>query len=390
MSSKGVEGMAEVLSQRLAKAGQQGLRRSRHAYTPSGVMVEHDAAQLINFSGNDYLDLKQHPKIKQALIDGVERYGAGSGASALVSGYCPAHQQLEQAIAAFTHRPAAIVYSSGYLANLAVTAALLGRHDTIIEDRLNHASLLDAGRLSAARLLRYRHADMDSLQQQLEQPGQGQRLVMTDGVFFMDGDTAKLAEIAGLCAEYNAWLMVDDAHGIGIAGPQGRGSVLAAGLDSDQVPVLVGTFGKAFGSAGAFVAGSLELIDALQNWGRSGIYSTAMPPAQACATMAALDLVEQGAGLRRKLRDNIQHFRVAAGDLELPLLPSTTPIQPLMAGEPETALAWGSALRETGLLVTPIRPPTVPVGAARLRITLSAGHSHEQIDQLLESLGACR
>ncbi len=290
-------------------------------------------------------------------------------------------------MADFLGYPRALLFSSGYQANLGVHQALLGRNDTAIHDRLNHASLLDGARLSGARLLRYGHADIAALERRVSDPREGRTLVATDGVFSMDGDIAPLPGIAGECRCGGATLMVDDAHGIGVHGPQGRGTVAKFGLGPAEVPILMGTLGKAFGVSGAFVAGSEALIETLIQQARTYIYTTATPPAQAEATRRALQLVRGGEDRREHLQRLITHFRREAGLLGLELMNSTTPIQPLLVGDSDDAVALSERLLQRGVLAVPIRPPTVPEGGARLRITFSASHTVEQVDRLLESMG---
>ena len=369
-------------------------RREQHRYrtrltvdSPQGVEVVIDGRRLLSFCSNDYLGLARHPQLRQAMHAAIDRYGAGSGAAHLVSGHLREHQLLEEALAEFTGRPRALLFSTGYMANLGVIGALLGRGDTVFEDRYNHASLLDGGLLSGARLQRYAHADSDDLERRLTASRARRRLVVSDGVFSMDGDVAPLRELAALAARHDAWLMIDDAHGIGVLGARGRGSLEAAGLDTDAVPVLMGTLGKALGCFGAFVAGDEVLIETLIQQARSYVYTTAPPPAVAAAARAALRLIDAEAWRRDRLRANIRRFRNGARQLGLSLMPSDSPIQPLLVGDDADAVARARALYENGILVTPIRPPTVPEGTARLRITLSAEHRDEHIDRLLEMLG---
>jgi 8-amino-7-oxononanoate synthase len=349
---------------------------------------------MLAFCSNDYLGLANHPEVAAALQRGVDRYGVGSGAAHLITGHSTAHQALEEDLAEFTGRSRALLFSTGYMANLGVVSALVGRNDRVFEDRLNHASLLDAGLLSRARLLRYPHRDLATLERQLGEATAGERLILTDGVFSMDGDLALLPELAALARRGNAWLMVDDAHGLGVLGPTGAGTLEHFGLGADQVPILMGTLGKALGTFGAFVAGSEELIETLIQRARTYIYTTAPPPALAEATRASLKLARSEGWRRERLRELIARFRAAAGELGLPLAESLTPIQPLILGSAERALGWSLALEEQGILVPAIRPPTVPEGSARLRIAFSAAHSDRQVDRLLEALsllaGGCR
>jgi 8-amino-7-oxononanoate synthase len=365
------------------------VRRRRVLRPLDAARVRDGARELLNFSGNDYLGLANDPGLSHAAADALQTGACGSGASALVTGYRPQHQALERQLAEFLERDAVVLFSSGFLANLAVAASLAERHDHIVQDRLSHASLIDGARLSGARLLRYAHADVLAAQRQLNQACKGNRLLVTDGVFSMDGDTAPLTDLARACRAASAWMVVDDAHGIGVTGPGGRGSVAAAGLGQDDVPVLVGTLGKAFGCAGAFVAGSAGLAEHLVNEARSYIYTTAMPPAVAAAGLAGLNLVREDHWRRQKLQDLIDRFRRGAHDLGLEILPSESPIQPLLTGSPEVALALADALYRRGFLVVAIRPPTVPEGTSRLRITLSAAHEPQQVEQLLEAIAVC-
>ncbi len=340
---------------------------------------------LLSFCSNDYLGLANHPAIAARFSDAVEQYGVGAGASHLVNGHHAEHEALEAELAAFTGREAALVFSTGYMANLGVISALMGRSDTVIQDKLNHASLIDGAQLSQARLLRYRHNDLEHLGHHLAR-ATGKRLVVTDGVFSMDGDIAPLDRMADQCLAHDAWLMVDDAHGFGVLGEQGRGLVNQYGLDETQVPLLVGTLGKAFGTSGAFIAGKQSTIDYLLQYARSYIYTTAAPPAVAAATREALVQVQAADEARSHLFGLIERFRIGVEDLPFALMPSHTPIQPLLVGTNEAALRLSQSLRDRGLLVTAIRPPTVPVGEARLRITFSASHSEADVDRLLNTL----
>ncbi len=375
------------LTESLALRKQQHLYRSRVMLdSPQGVDVVIDGRRFLSFCSNDYLGLANHPEVVTAFHQGLDDWGAGSGAAHLVSGHTRPHHELEEQLAEFTQRPRALLFSTGYMANLGVMAALLGHGDRVFEDHTNHASLLDAARLSGARLLRYRHADMADLAARLGAASDGERLVATDGVFSMDGDIAPLASLAALCAQHQAWCMVDDAHGLGVLGAGGRGSLHAAGLTHEQVPILMGTLGKAFGTFGAFVAGSEALIETLIQQARTYIYTTATPPALACATLAALHRVRADDWRRDRLAALVQQFRQGAAQLGLRIADSETPIQPLLVGDSADALRLGARLREQGILVTAIRPPTVAEGSARLRITFSATHDEQQVDRLLSAL----
>ncbi len=361
-------------------------RRRRVVSSRQGVEVEIDGNRLLSFCSNDYLGLANHPAVVEAFQRGLSRWGAGSGAAHLVTGHTRAHHQLEEELADYLGYPRALLFGSGYLANLGIHQALLGRGDRAIHDRLNHASLLDGARLSGARLLRYGHNDLSALERRLKERDGGATLVATDGVFSMDGDMAPLPEMVKACHRAAATLVVDDAHGFGVLGAQGRGTVAHFDLDSGSVPVVMATLGKSFGLSGAFVAGSEVVVESLVQAARSYIYTTASPPAQAEATRVALRLVREGDERRTHLRQLIEYFRREAQGLGLQLLPSQTPIQPLLFGVEEEALAWGERLQRRGLMVVPIRPPTVPEGTSRLRVTLSAAHTLDQVDRLLEAL----
>jgi len=375
------------LAAELAAREAAGLYRSRRIIdSPQGPLLHSDGRELLSFCSNDYLGLANHPELIAALKRGADEYGVGSGAAHLVNGHSHAHHALEEELAAFTGRPRALLFSTGYMANLGVAGALLGRGDSAFEDRLNHASLLDAGLLSGARLVRYTHGDPEALEKKLQTSKSEEKLVLTDGVFSMDGDIAPLPALAEAAMPNGAWIMVDDAHGIGVLGHSGGGSLQHFGLDLDEVPILMGTLGKAIGTFGAFVAGSEALIETLINKARPYIYTTAMPPAVAEATRASLRLVQSGGWRREKLHTLITRFRAGATQLGLQLMESITPIQPLLVGDAHEALRLSEALLERGILISAIRPPTVPEGTARLRITFSAAHSEEQVDRLLGAL----
>lgn len=377
------------LSARLAERRAANLYRQRPLLeSPQGPLVQVDGRQLLAFCSNDYLGLANHPQVIEAWRAGAEKWGVGGGASHLVIGHSTPHHQLEEALAEFTGRPRALLFSTGYMANLGAVTALVGQGDNVLEDRLNHASLLDAGLLSGARFSRYLHNDGVSLANRLRKVI-GNTLIVTDGVFSMDGD---LADLPSLCAEArraNAWVMVDDAHGFGPLGATGGGIVEHFGLGLDDVQVLVGTLGKAFGTAGAFVAGSDDLIEALVQFARPYIYTTSQPPALACATLQSLELLRSEHWRREHLNALIKRFREGAQAIGLELMDSATPIQPILIGDSGRAMQLSQMLRDRGLLVTAIRPPTVPAGSARLRVTLSAAHSLEQLELLLEALAEC-
>jgi 8-amino-7-oxononanoate synthase len=379
----------ERLRTGLAQRQTAGLYRHRVTLNSAqGAKVRIQGREYLNFCSNDYLGLAAHPRVIERFRSAAVEFGVGSGASHLVCGHSAPHHELEEALAEFTGRPRALLFSSGYMANTGVLTSLLQRGDYVFEDRLNHASLLDGGLYSGAHFKRFAHNDVAALEVKL-QSAKGPSLVVVDGVFSMDGDTAPLADLSGLCARHDAWLMVDDAHGFGVLGACGVGSTEAAGLDASAVPVLMATLGKAFGTAGAFVAGSELLIEGLIQQSRNYIYTTALPPALAAASLEALSLVREEGWRRQFLADLIQRFRRGAQQLDLPLMASDSAIQPLLVGDPERALRLSAQLRERGLLISAIRPPTVPAGTSRLRITLSAAHSEEQVDQLLQQLADC-
>ncbi|MBW6391551.1 8-amino-7-oxononanoate synthase [Billgrantia antri] len=367
---------SERLSEAAAWRRAQGLWRERRTFK----------ADLIDFAGNDYIGLAGDPRLAEAQAAGARRFGSGAGASHLVSGHLEIHEALEQRLADLVGRPRALLFSTGYMANLGTLQALCDSDTQVFQDRLNHASLLDGAKLAGARSRRFHHRDLDDLERLLARaPSETPRLVISDGVFSMDGDVANVGGLRDICTRYGAWLMIDDAHGLGVLGPQGDGCVgRAHGVD--QVAVLVGTLGKALGTGGAFVAGSEALIDHLIQYARPYVYTTAQPPGVAAATLAALDILAAEPERRDRLRDSIRYFRHEATLLGLPLTDSFTPIQPLVLGESEAVMHWAARLQEAGLLVGAIRPPTVPQGEARLRITLNATHTREALDHLLETL----
>ncbi len=367
-------------------------RRARHLYRqrrindgPQGPVLHMDGHELLNFCSNDYLGLANHPEVVAAFKQAADHYGVGSGAAHLVNGHSRAHHALEEELAAFCGRERALLFSTGYMANLGTVQALMGRGDSVFEDRLNHASLLDAGLHSGARFHRYPHRDLSRLATQLGE-ARGDKLILSDGVFSMDGDLAPLTQLAELSQAHNAWLMVDDAHGFGVLGEGGRGSLAHFDLGADAVPVYMATLGKGMGTFGAFVAGSEALVETLINEARSYIFTTALPPALAEASRASLRLVQSEAWRREHLSALIRRFRQGAQALGLRLLDSPTAIQPIVVGEADRALQFSEALGQQGMLISAIRPPTVPQGTARLRVTLSAAHSEAQVDRLLEVL----
>ena len=365
---------------------QQMYRHRRVLGEAQGREVYVGGRRLLNFCSNDYLGLAADERVRTAFKAGVDRWGVGSGASHLVCGHMAVHHELEEALADFTRRPRALLFSSGYAANLGTINALVGQGDHVFEDRLNHASLLDGGWISRASFHWFRHNDAAHLASKLSASPGDRQLIVTDGTFSMDGDQCALAELVPVAASAGAWLMVDDAHGMGVSGPGGCGVVDPAHYDTGQVPVLMGTLGKAFGTAGAFVAGDEILIETLIQRARNYIYTTALPPAVAAASLASLRIARAEDWRRDHLSGLISYFRAGAAAQGLALMESTTPIQPVLIGEPGTAVAISAALEAQGLLVGAIRPPTVPKGTSRLRITLTAGHTESDVAQLLAAL----
>lgn len=345
--------------------------------------LEVDGQHYRNFASNDYLGLSHDPRLIAAWQQGAARYGVGAGGSGHITGYCRPHAELEAQLADWLGYPRALLFISGFAANQALIAALCGKQERIFSDKLAHASLLEAASHSPAALRRFAHNQPASLQQLLTPQAEGETLVVTEGVFSMDGDSAPLAALQQLAEQHASWLLVDDAHGIGVVGEQGRGSCWQQQV---KPPLLVVTFGKAFGLSGAAVLCDADTAEYLLQFARHLIYSTAMPPAQAHALQAALQAVQQGDDLRQQLADNITRFRRGAQQLPFRLAESATAIQPLIIGDNQQALALASQLRERGCWVTAIRPPTVPPGTARLRITLNARHEAQDIDALLETL----
>jgi len=399
----------------LEAIAQQGLYRSRRAIaSPQGINLQIDGKNIVNFCSNDYLGLANHPDVVSAFKTAVDHYGVGSGSAHLICGHSAAHHALEDELAAFTGRDRALLFSTGYMANIGVISALLGRGDAVFEDRLNHASLLDGGLLSGARFKRYAHADVENLNIILKK-ATGNKLIVTDGIFSMDGDFAPLKALSVATKAADSWLMVDDAHGLGVIGERGGGLLEYYGLNQDDVPVLMGTLGKGFGTFGAFVAGSDVLIETLIQKARTYIYTTALPAAVAEATRASLKIVIAENWRRDKLKKLAERFRLGAAQLGLQLISpypvgwvsdsvtqqteepeagllSTMPtdvasaIQPIIIGDSERAVDISNALLNTGFLVSAIRPPTVPQGSARLRVTFSALHEEQHVDRLLDAL----
>lgn len=359
---------------------------------PASIVV--DGRRLRYFASNDYLGLARAPELVEALVVATRRGGVGASAAHLLGGHREEHAALEQALAAWTGRDRALLFSTGYMANLGVMQALLAHGDSsaaerralCVQDKLNHACLIDAARLAGGTLRRYRHAEVDGARRQLSTQADVAALLATDGVFSMDGDVAPLRALADLCRAEGATLMVDDAHGLGALGPHGAGSLAEAGVDQHDAPVLMATLGKALGVAGAFVAGPAALIDGLVQFARTHIYTTAMPPALAAASLVAVGIARGDDERRVRLERHIVHFRAGAAARGIVLLPSRTPIQPVAIGDSAAALRAARTLEAAGFFVPAIRPPTVADGSARLRVTLSAAHADTDIEQLLDAL----
>ncbi len=375
------------LQEQLASIEASNLYRHRQILeSPQGIEIVASGKRYINFSSNDYLGLANHPDLIKAFREAAADYGIGSGAAHLICGHSTPHHALEEELADWLGRERALLFSTGYMANMGVISALLSRTDGVFEDRLNHASLLDGGLLSGARFERFHHSDCSDLQRRLTKSTAQRKLIVTDGVFSMDGDLAKLTALSACASDNDAWLMVDDAHGIGVLGTQGRGSLQVAQLDQSQAPVLMATLGKAMGTFGAFVAGSEELIEFLVQRARTYIYTTAMPAAIAQATRVSLKLVQTEDWRRQKLVDLVKQFQKGLIQLGVQPIQSTTPIQPILLGDSQRALQLSDALKQRGFWVTAIRPPTVAKGTARLRVTFSSSHEEHHVDRLLDAL----
>lgn len=383
-----MRGADESLQADLARLKARDLYRSRRVVAERGVgpVVLADGRRLIDFCSNDYLGLARDLRPAEAMSRAVRTWGTGATSAHLVTGHTAVHHALEDDLARFTGRERALLFSTGYMANLGVVAALAGRHDLIVEDRLNHASLIDAARLAGAVTRRFSHADPEAAARRLEVGRGRRRLIVTDGVFSMDGDMAPLRQLADVAQRHGAWLVVDDAHGLGVLGDSGRGSLEACGVAPEEAPVLVGTLGKAFGTFGAFVAGSASLVETLIQRARTYIYTTAPPPPVAAASRRCLEIAIAEPWRRARVHSLIHRFRAGAASLGIRLAESLSPIQPILIGDPAAALEASDDLFRQGMWVVAIRPPTVPKGSARLRVTLSAAHRDEDVDDLLEAL----
>ena len=380
--------LQHALAIELEELEEGGLKRARRVLeSPQGARVRVEGRDYIAFCSNDYLGLAAHPELIEAAREGAARYGVGAGASHLILGHLTAHHELEQRLAAFTGLPRALLFSTGYMANLGVVTALTGRGDAVFADRLNHASLNDAALLSRADFRRYPHLDLAALERLLAGSGARRKLVVTDAVFSMDGDIAPLPDLIGLCERHGAWLLLDDAHGFGVLGPGGRGTPAHFNTGSPRL-IYMATLGKAAGVFGAFVAGAAEMVEALVQRARPYIYTTAAPPLLSVALMKSLDLIRADEWRRHHLRNLIALLRERLIPGRWRLGPSSTAIQPLVIGGNDEAVAVSEHLAHNGLLVPAIRPPTVPQGTARLRISLSAAHEADDVERLAAVLNA--
>ena len=374
------------LAAELAQLEQRGLLRHRRVLeTPQSARVTVDGREYVAFCSNDYLGLAADPELIEAARQGASRFGVGAGASHLILGHFAAHHELEECLAAFTGLPRALLFSTGYMANLGVVTALAARGDAVFADRLNHASLNDAALLARATLKRYRHGDLDALERLLAASRARRKLVITDAVFSMDGDIAPVPALIGLCERYDAWLLLDDAHGFGVLGGEGRGVLEHFAAGSPRV-IYMATLGKAAGVFGAFVAGPSELVEYLIQRAKPYIYTTATPPMMSSALLKSLELIRQGGSRRGRLRALIACLRERLRMKRWTLMSSQTPIQPLVIGDSRETVAVSHRLAGRGLLVPAIRPPTVPEGTARLRISLSATHSMDDVERLAATL----
>jgi 8-amino-7-oxononanoate synthase len=376
--------LERVQAQRQQRIAQGRQRVRRIVARRDGVRVEVAGRWLVEFASNDYLGLAQQFEVVSALQDGAARDGAGAGASHLISGHHAAHEALERDIAEWLGYPRGLLFGSGYMANLAVQQALLEDGDVCVQDRLNHASLLDATRLAGCKLRRYPHLDPEGALRQLKQAAEGAAMLATDGVFSMDGDVAPLRALSLVARMQQALFYVDDAHGVGLRGPEGRGSVAEARMGVGDVPLQLVTLGKALGGYGAVVVGDETLIQHLAETARPYIFTTALPAAQAAVTRVAVKHARRDHWRREKLQGLIDRFRTAAQRKGLQLMASESPIQPVLCGSDANAMALSAALESAGYLIPAIRPPTVPEGKARLRVTLSALHSPQDVDALVE------
>ena len=377
----------DSLHDELAALETAGLKRRRRTLeAPCGPLAVVDGREFVSFCSNDYLGLANAPALIEAAVAGAQQWGVGSGASHLVSGHLAPHEQLEQELAAFVGAERALFLSTGYMANLAIVPALVGRDDAVFADKLNHASLIDAVQLSRAHSVRYPHADLAALEARLAASTAKRKLILTDAVFSMDGDLAPLPELLALAERFDAWLVVDDAHGFGVLGPQGRGACAHFALPASPRLIYMGTLGKAAGASGAFIAGSATVIEWLLQRARTYIFSTGSSPIIACALRASLALIAQGDARRAHLAALTAQLRTGLAGTPWRLLPSPTAIQPIVVGDNHAVVALAEALYSRGLWVPGIRPPTVPQGSARLRVSLSAAHTTEHVERLVDAL----
>jgi len=377
----------DALAEEHRERRERALWRTRQQLnSPQSVEVIRGSNRFLNFCSNDYLGLANHPRLKEAAVTASKTWGAGSGASHLVCGHQASHHRLEEELADFVGAQSALLFSTGYMANLAIPQSFLSRNDLLVQDKLNHASLIDSASLCRATFKRYRHNDINHLQKTLNKEKYRRTLISVDAVFSMDGDQAPITQLSDIAEENQAVLLIDDAHGFGVLGEQGRGSYSANRLIPNGPRLMLGTLGKALGSFGAFVAGDRVYIDHLKQFARTYTYTTALPPAVAQASRTALSILQDEPWRQEQLHQNIEYFRKCVADIGLELMSSQTPIQPLVLGDEKNALAASQILENMGIWVSAIRPPTVPADTARLRITLTAEHKREHIDQLLEGL----
>jgi 8-amino-7-oxononanoate synthase len=371
----------------LEQRKKDGLYRQRQLiHSSQGSVINIEGEEYINFSSNDYLGFANNKKLKEQMVQAVEKYGLGAGSSQLLVGHSLAHSELESRLAEFLHREAALVFSTGYQANLAIASALIDENTVVLQDKLNHASLIDSVLLSKGKLVRYKHNDIDHLKSLFEKHKNNKLILMTDGVFSMDGDYAPLLEIADLCKTYNSILIVDDAHGIGVLGKTGGGLLEELQLNQAQVPLLIGTFGKSFGASGAFISGSRLLVEMFIQKARTYIYTTALMPAIAATMTHAIDMMINGDALRKNINELINVYKAGLNKNKLDQKTSASHIQPYIVGDADKALQLSKSLKDKKILVSAIRPPTVPKDTSRLRISLTATHSREQVEKLTASL----
>ena len=373
----------------LEQRKKDGLFRKRQVvYSTQAPVINIEDKEYINFSSNDYLGFANNKKLKEQMVEAIQRYGLGAGSSQLLVGHSLAHSELEKKLAEFLNREAALVFSTGYQANLAIASTLIDENTVVLQDKLNHASLIDSALLSKGKLVRYKHNDIDHLKSLFEKYKNKKLILMTDGVFSMDGDHAPLLEIADLCKTYNAILIVDDAHGIGVLGKTGAGLLENLQLGEEDVPLLIGTFGKSFGASGAFVSGNRLFVEMFIQKARTYIYTTALMPAIAATMTYAIGMIIDGDPLRKNINELINVYKAGLNKNKLDQRISTSHIQPYIVGNADKALQLSKSLKDKKILVSAIRPPTVPKDTSRLRISFTATHSKEQVEKLTASLAA--